>query len=65
MIVLACSGKYYKEFDSKSQDFIEKALDLIEKQSIGTDTIQAHKKDKIKIKFNKKQTDEITKILTP
>jgi hypothetical protein len=39
MIVLACSGQYYKGFDDKSVAFIEKALDLIEKRSVGTESI--------------------------
>jgi len=64
MIVLACSGKYYRGFDDKSIDFIEKSLNLIEQRSIGTDTIIADKTQKVQLQFNDKQTDYLTKILT-
>ena len=47
MIVLAVSGRYYGDFDPKSQKFIEKSLDLIEQRFTGTDHVKADRHNKI------------------
>lgn len=57
LTVLALSGKYYKEFDEKSVDFITASIDLIEKKFTGIETMEVDRVDPItgeteKVKLN-------------